>query len=247
MNNVLSGVDAENAFIQWYEANHPMHEQLTNLDQVIANLEREIKNREDLVASTQKSWKFLSRRRRRRIGRVQQELVPLRAKFKRKLSEREEWRNRRVSAHARELYRASCAVPRVRAIHVLPTAMSWIIETDALFSQSAQHGGRWHRIGAFSITINLEQPLPATIHWSNHEGSRNDYIAPQIAKSGNVGCFGPVLGALKNAFAEKKYDVAVAMLVRFTECAAHDKQLELWPAAEPHEVPEWYRETQFFW
>lgn len=152
-----------------------------------------------------------------------------------------------------------------------------VIETHPQFGKSRRFRGwysSWRRLGPYRTHIqypsmatdirddirifNLEGTRPCPVPFLDavldgifgHSFLRDtiDYHGPtDIGSTGRVGCFGTAKIPLQNALIAHDWPTAVAILVRFPECAGHSRNIRYWPKAKRRDVPRWYKETFGWW
>lgn len=181
---------------------------------------------------------------RRKIGRKRTELIRLRGQLAESVRQRD-LAVRDKEDTLRKQYRNIRSIPRVLDAHV--TGESLIITTDVLYGQDRSE--RWHRIGPYTITINIVHGSVPNIRWKNGDGERKNLQGPpNIGASGAAvsGCMGLVAGRLvTEAFASRDYATLVAVVVRYPECRGATETILHWPVVSPEEVPEWYLRATF--
>jgi|GEM_PF-2834852 len=239
-------VKSEHVFATWYESAHAPG--VSGLELRLVDLLEEMRACERYIVSREYRWPILDYHRRRKIGEKQTRLVQLRAEKSRTERTLETLRKNDTYGRGRAMFARIYAVPRVTSVTCGNKKLT--VHTDRLYCYGASSAGSvWYRLCQYVIEINLDQPKTGWVRWKTLNLERpTNFIAPQIASTGVVTCFGPEAQArLDSALRINEYDVVANVLVRFTECPATSEHMKGWPIVHPSEVPRWYLETPLVW
>lgn len=171
----------------------------------------------------------------RQLGHVRTEMTKLNGQLKalrEKLS-----RVIRNEPALREQYCLIRETPRVENAFIQNDMLA--ILTMPLFGKDLEK--KWHRVGPYEIRIPLLVPNQRDIVWWNREGPQSGYHGPpNIGAQGNSSCIGNASPPLDKALRAGDYATAVAICVRYPECAGGSNRITFWPTVPVEQVPDWY-------
>lgn len=129
------------------------------------------------------------------------------------------------------------------------------VHTEPLYGYDSRKN-TWHEVGAFISGINVREGdiwwrnKTRTITISSHPNHVATIYAPCIASSGKTrdGCLGSAAKPFADALRGLRFDVLIAIAIRFPECprdarGSHVGGMCGFPEVPREQVPRWYLET----